>query len=74
MDAQFKRRIKTKRIFDKNVAQTLMDRGCKVVRMENHKDIENWIIFHFLDDKHFRQQLSYITLDIRRAWNHKHVK
>jgi len=67
-------KIKTKRIFDKNLAQALLDKGCKLIKMENHREIANWLIFHFADTSYFRTQLNLITAEIHTTWKHKQNK
>ena len=55
-----------KRIFNKTIAETLINRGCPIHSIEKHTENENWMIFRFIDNKKFRYELQNLTQEIRK--------
>lgn len=58
--------IELKRIFNKKIAETLVNRGCSIHSIEKHTENESWMIFRFIDDDKFKQELHQLTQEIRR--------
>lgn len=57
---------KLKRIFDKKMAETLVNRGCQIDCLERHKTNPNWIIFRFINDDKFQQELSKLLSELKQ--------
>lgn len=56
---------RTKRIFNRDIAGELVDKGFKVVKLEPHKDNPNWLIYHFVDEESLRKEFTAITNRIK---------
>lgn len=57
--------IELKRIFNKKIAETLVNRGCVLHSIEKHIENESWMIFRFIDDDRFKYELQKLTKEIK---------
>lgn len=56
---------RTKRIFNRDIAAELVNKGFRVVKLETHKDNPNWLIYHFIDEEALRKEFTAITNRIK---------
>jgi hypothetical protein len=57
----------TKRIFNKDIAISLINKGFNVVDVEIHKKNPKWLIFHFADTLSLREEFTEITNQIKSS-------
>ena len=53
--------IRTKRIFNRDIAMVLVNKGFTILKIETHKDNSKWLVYHFADTVELRDAFTTIT-------------